>query len=125
MGKENYINDVDSIVEIWGEGFREIHNHPQIKFTNENIYVELKRTPALVSIESSEPTKVLKFDEPDIGILKSMDLAKGEISKAAILIQKCSNMPGASIDKIKGRDFIVISKVVGGFLSDSPEITGK
>ena len=121
--KEIFLSESE-IVEVWGEGFKDLANHPQVKFTQENVIVELKRTPALITNESGEGTKVLKFEEPDVGVLKLMDTAKGDVGKAAALIQGCAGLPAASANKIKSSDFMVISQVVAGFLSTSQAITG-
>lgn len=123
VAKNNFLSE-EEILEVWGDGFREIANHPQIKFTVDTVQVTLRKTPPLQNMDSPEPTKVLTFEEPDVGTLKRMDSAKGDIGKIAELIQGATGLPKASAEKIKSSDFIVLSKLVACFLSPSQEIIG-
>lgn len=111
------------IVELWGEGFRSLSNHPQIKFSQETVSVELKRSPALVQT-SGEESKTIKLEEPTVETLKMMDLAKGDVGKVASLIQGCGGIPAASVNKIKASDFMLLSEVVAAFLGSSQKTTG-
>lgn len=110
----------EEIIAVWGDGFAELADHPQIGFTETEILVELKRTPAIKTIDGEE-TKLLKISEPDLAALKSMDLAKGEVAKIGVLIQRCAGIPAASADKIKSADFMLLNRVLGCFLLESPK----
>ncbi len=117
-----YLNKEEAI-EVWGEGFEDLAANPQVKFTQENVQVTLKRSKDIVS-SNGEKGNVIYFEEPDLATLKLMDTAKGEISKIAILIQACAGIPAASANKIKAADVMLLSKVVAGFLGKPPETSG-
>ena len=50
--------------------------------------------------------------------MRAMDSAKGSVAKAVLLLSSTAGMTEKVIDKIKGRDFILLGRVIGGFLDD-------
>ena len=122
MAKKSELSK-EEILAVWGDSFAELADHPQIVFTESEILVELKRTQPIKNLEGEE-TKVLRISEPDLGALKSMDLAKGEVAKIGVLIQRCAGIPAASADKIKSADFMLLNKILACFLVDAPKTSG-
>lgn len=107
----------DQVIEVWGEQFKELAVHPKVRFTESEVFIGLsKPIPAVDS--GGGTTDQIVLLEPNVGQLKMMDSAKGDVAKAAALIQSCSDLPAASVNKIKGRDFMLLNKVVAAFLSD-------
>ena len=115
------MNDKQFITEHWGEEFVKFADNPKVNFTSESIQVTLKKE---VKSLSGEMVKVVEIDEPDVGQLKAIDEAKGEMSKTAKLISTCTDIPGAALNSMKASDFMLLSNIISVFLSDGQE-TGK
>ena len=116
---ENQITDKEAIVEAWGENFAEIADNPRIIFTDEAIFIKLKKP-----LKTSDgETDMLRIEEPDVAQLRSMDAVKGDVGKTAVLLANIADMPEASANKVKASDFTLFNKVLGCFLIDGPQTT--
>lgn len=113
--------DRDMISEYWGEDFLPLAENHRVKFGMDSIFVTLKSP---VKNVDGEETKVVELKEPTVAVMKSIDGAKGEVTKAAVLLASMSGVPNASFNTVKASDFMLLNKVVAAFLSDGPE-TGK
>ncbi len=109
----------DQVLATWGEQWKDLASHPKVKFTDAEVYVHLShKIPTTANDEGDTETSQIVLTEPTVGQMKLIDSAKGDIAKAAMLVQQCGDLTAASVNKIKGRDFILLNKVVGAFLSD-------
>jgi hypothetical protein len=104
----------EAIQELWGDKFSEFADNKRVKFTSDKIFVELKSP--VVTLEESE-TKIVTINEPTIADLRNIDNAKGDVSKAAYLLSACAGIPMASVNKIKGSDFILLTTIISVFLA--------
>lgn len=106
---------IELVREQWGEEFVPIADDPMIKFSDSEIVVQLKRP---IKTDEGE-TNEIRLREPTVKELKLTDMEKGEIAKSALLLKACGGgLPMASIETMKGSDFIRTQKVLSVFLAD-------
>lgn len=103
------------VILAWGDAFKDLASHPKIKFRDDSVVVELSQE---VHTTDEGPSKWITLREPTVQSLKSLDRAKGDIERAAILLEVCGNVTGKDVSSLKGRDFILLQKIVAAFLSD-------
>jgi hypothetical protein len=109
------LTNKETVVELWGEEFERLSENPRVVFLENEIRVRLK---AEVKLASGETTKVLTLREPTVGDLKATDAVKGDVTKSAVLLASCADLPDAVVSKMLGSDFVLVNKVIGAFLSD-------
>ena len=132
---EGEIKDRELIEEIWGPGFGPVEDDDRegetkvnpllrkrrVHFTADYIGVELRKP---VTLLDGETTSLLKLTEPYTGDLVAMDAAKQGMAKLVILLTAVAGISaGEARKKIKAGDFILLSEVLNGFLSDGLLIT--
>jgi hypothetical protein len=113
----------EEILDVWGEPFLALCDNPRIGFTLDAILVELKKTPALKTIDGEE-TKVISITEPTFDQLKKIDLVKGDLEKSGVMVGLCGNLPNSQVNRIKTSDWMLLSRVVTCFFQESGQ-TGK
>ena len=115
MGERVFLKPED-VAGVWGGDFAPLAHDPRVRFTDSEIEIKLSR-PVLT--DSGETDRIY-VHEPDVTDLKTTDGAQGEITKTAILLRVLAGIPQASVNKMRGRDFMLANKVITPFFSDSP-----
>ncbi len=116
MEERKFLNP-DDVVNVWGPDFAPLTLDKNIRFTETEIAVKLSRP---LKVGDGEPVSEIFVHEPNVSEMKQTDAAQGEISKAAILLRVLAEIPQASVNAMRGRDFIRVNQVLGLFLADSP-----
>lgn len=113
------ISDPKVVEELWGEEFVQFVKSDRVIITENALYVKLK-VPVTSPTEGGK-TDIIKINEPTVGELKTMDTVKGDMSKAATLLETLAGITSADMNKMKASDFILINKIMNIFLLDGPE----
>lgn len=119
-----YIKDKKVVEENWGKEFVELLADPKIHFTMDAIFVDVQTPVEVIGNEKTESVTTVRIEEPNVSQLKSVDTVKGDMAKAAVLLESSVGITAASLDRMKSRDFMRCQKVMACFLGGGQE-TGK
>lgn len=113
----------ERVVEVWGDGFEDITKHPRITYFEDKIEISLHH-PFFVKKKygNTAPVKEtvdkITLMDPTVSDMMAMDEVKGDVAKAARFLESCAGLPGTYVAKMRGRDFLLVQKVLGAFLYD-------
>ena len=120
MDIQGKITEASVVTELWGKEFAEFLKDKRVTITDDGFYVKLSQPVKLIT---GEVVDVVKINEPTVGEMKVMDGVKGDIAKTAVLMETIAGITTEAANKMKARDYMIIGKIVGGFLLDGQETT--
>ena len=109
------LKDKEAITHRWGEAFEGLVDHKRIHFTDDAIFIDLKAEVTNLDLEVS---KQLRIVEPTAKDLRAMDSEKGDIAKLIAILRSVANVTEKTIEGLAASDFLLIQKVITGFLDD-------
>jgi len=108
----------DEVIATWGKDFAPFTLDKNILFTANEIGFKLSRP---MNVGEGKDISEIFVHDPIVSELKETDAVPGEIAKSAVLLRMLAGIPQASVNKMRGRDFLRINQVMSLFLADSPQ----
>jgi len=109
------ITSKEAIIELWGVEFVKLSQNPRIVITEDAVFVQIRGE---LTLTDGTKSSLVKLREPNLQDMKNTDTVKGEVSKNAVMIASVCNIIDSSLDKIGGRDYVLLNEVCTAFLSD-------
>lgn len=119
MDIQGRIVDEAVVSQMWGADFVKFVKNPRVIITEDGLYIKLKQP--VTNPKDSGKVDTIKINEPTVGEMKVMDSVKGDLTKAAALLETLTGLTTSDVNKMKASDFLLFNEILSCFLLDGPE----